>query len=317
MGRGLLCCPRSPTLPPVALRLTHAEFLRLGPSLAGDGRLHSRRSVERVADPLIWTACCQEGVDGYLMLPGLRESTDDTQPTPAGYVVCAVPWADADELEAEYRPPPPTAPPPLVVPDHVRAVARPPVIPVAEQAAAAPLRPFHPPRPPDDEADDAAWEAYRAKVQRARERHVEAQRQVQTHASILAEAQRRAGLAEQAQKALPPTLAPHVRFLGLRPDGTAAFLVRSPTFRAALRVQQPSILAALATVGVRASRIDTRVGAFPEDLLAERDTRDRPLGHRSAAALRASAADVEDDGLRQQLLRLADAIEGRKADPTS
>ncbi len=305
----------------VALDLTHPQFLRLGPSLGPDGRLLPLRAVSRVADPLVWTAFASPDAAPELLLrPGCLVPTDDDHPRPIGYVVCSVPWDD-DDASARYLPPPPTPDPeptPPSIPDHIRNPPTPPAPPTARRAAAAPMRPFHPPpKPKDIEKRKALEEIYQRAVERERRRYEQATEEVSRHPSILDEARRRARVAEAGQAAVPPNLAPHIRFLSLRDDGTAVFLVRTPTFRASLRIHQATILRSLNQAGFDATRVEARVGAFPEDLLAtpERSASSSP---RSAQTLRQSALTVEDAALREQLLRLADAIEGKgKPPPTS
>ena len=301
----------------VASILTHAEFLRLGPSLGPDGRLQPLRAVARVAEPLVWTAFPFDSDPSFVLLrPGCLAG-DDLDPAPIGYIVCCVPWEDPDAV-AHYQPPPPTveAQPPIDIPSHVRTPPRQPGIPSAVSALPAPMRAFHAPLPPKDvEKRQALRELHARAVEREKRRYAEAAQEVARYPSIIDEARRRARIAQAGQAAIPPNLAPHVLFVAVRPDGTAVFLVRTPTFRASLRIHQAPILRALADAGFDAVRVEGRVGAFPDDPSSRPSS--PPSTHRSAAALRESAQTVEDDALREQLLRLADAIEGRKSPPSS
>lgn len=304
----------------MALILSHEQFLRLGPSLGPDGQLLPLRAVSRVADPLVWTAFpSPDGTRALRLQPGCLVPTDDDDARPLGYVVCAVPWDDTD-AEARYRLPPPTpaAAAAPAIPEHVRHPPQPPPIPVAARSITAPIRPFHPPpRPKDAEKRKALEEIHQRAVERERRRHEQAAEEVARYPSIVDEAKRRARVAEAGQASVPANLAAHIRFLSLRDDGTALFLVRTPTFRASLRIHQAAILRSLNQAGFDAVRVEGRIGAFPEDLLAT-PGRASASSPRSAEALRHSALTVEDDALREQLLRLADAIEGKgKPPPTS
>lgn len=302
--------PDSPPPP-----LDSAGFSALRPELAEGGRLWSFAEVARDAERLVWTAYSSPSDRALHLVPGIREAESPSRTRFAGYVRVAKPW-DHPDAEAEWLPPP-RAVNVENLPPVIRSPSKGKGPPKVVGSLAAPVRPFVPPRPPrlpeDAKPEKVAHakEVWRTAVAAAKRKHDEEIEHAHLSLDFLGKAREHAVMERKVQAAMPADLAKDFRFLSCR-DGTAKFLVRTPAIRALGRMKAPQLLAVVHQAGLSASRVETKIGPFPEDLLSDRAAAPVSGGERSSASLREAAQTVQDEALRDQLLKLAAAIEAKK-----
>jgi hypothetical protein len=107
------------------------------------------------------------------------------------------------------------------------------------------------------------------------------------------------------RQSLPPTLAGHCKLANVD-DKYVVFLVSAPVWKAKLRLHADAVLAAAAAAGLKARTLLVKVSA-PDPEIPTGYGPARPLSEAVRDALRTTALSVSDPGLREQLLKLADA----------
>jgi len=123
-------------------------------------------------------------------------------------------------------------------------------------------------------------------------------------APLLARAREVAAAEARVRAHLDPALAAHLRAV-LLDDRRLVLIADAPAWAARARFAAPALGAALARAGLEVGAI--RVVTRPPE--PQRQAPPRPplaVSPRSAALLRAVAAGIEDDDLRDRLLRLAE-----------
>ena len=107
------------------------------------------------------------------------------------------------------------------------------------------------------------------------------------------------------RQSLPATLADQCKLANVD-DKYVVFLVSAPVWKARLRLHADAVLAAAAAAGLPARTL--RVKVSPPDPAPPTGAGPvKPLPEAVRDALRATARSVSDPGLREQLLKLADA----------
>lgn len=106
---------------------------------------------------------------------------------------------------------------------------------------------------------------------------------------------------QRLRRHLPPALAAALRLANVDGD-TVVLLVPTPAWKARLRLETPSLLAAAHAAGLEARAVILKV-VPPTAPLPERPA--APLSAAARLALEAAARSVADPELRAQLLRLA------------
>jgi len=119
--------------------------------------------------------------------------------------------------------------------------------------------------------------------------------------AVIARAQWLDAADQRFRRHLPPALAGQVRLANVD-RGTMVVVVPSPAWKARLRLETPSLLAAAHAAGLEARAVILKV-VPPTAPLPERPA--APLSAAARLALEAAARSVADPELRAQLLRLA------------
>ena len=124
-------------------------------------------------------------------------------------------------------------------------------------------------------------------------------------ADVVERARWLAALDPVLRQSLPAVLAGQCKLANVD-DKYVVFLVSAPVWKAKLRLHADALLAAAAAAGLTARTLRVK-GSPPAPAIPTGAGPVKPLPEAVRDALRATARSVSDPGLREQLLKLADA----------